>query len=339
MPEPILQAVDLVKHYPLRRGVFRRAAGAVHAVNGVSLDVHPGEVLGIVGESGSGKSTLARLLMALEPPSSGHVLYRGRDLHAMSGRELRSVRRRMQIVLQDPYGSLDPRLDVEAIVGEPYAIHRGIVGRRERRRRVQQLLEQVGLDPNWLRRYPFEFSGGQRQRIGIARALALEPEVLICDEPVSALDVSIQAQVINLLQDLQQQLTLSCIFIAHDLSVVQHVSDRVAVMYLGRVIETGGEAEVYEQASHPYTQALISAVPSPDPETRRAAHIVLAGEIPSATDPPSGCVFRTRCWKAQRICAEQVPALEERGGLRHPSACHFADVADPVWLASRAGAA
>jgi oligopeptide transport system ATP-binding protein len=328
----VLEAVGLVKRYPIRRGVVaKKEVGAVHAVTDVSLELSRGETLGIVGESGSGKSTLARLLLALEPPTAGKVLFEGRDLATLSSSELRRVRRRIQIVMQDPYGSLNPRMTVGAIVGEPFVIHRGVVERRERRTRVQELLERVGLDPRSVDRYPHEFSGGQRQRIGIARALALGPEVLICDEPVSALDVSIQAQVINLLRDLQDDYHLSCIFIAHDLSVVQHVSDRVAVMYLGRFVETGAEAEIYEQASHPYTQSLISAVPAPDPALRdQGAQIVLEGEIPSPTDPPSGCVFRTRCWKAEEVCAEQVPALEPRPGVAHPAACHFAAVREPA---------
>jgi oligopeptide transport system ATP-binding protein len=327
-PKPILEAHSVVKHYPLTRGVvFKRQVGKIHALDGVDLELREGETLGLVGESGSGKSTLAKLLLALERPTSGTVLFRGDDIFELSGRQLRALRRRIQIVLQDPYTSLDPRMTVGEIVGEPFAIHSDVVPKRERRKRVADLLDRVGLNPEVASRYPHEFSGGQRQRIGVARALALRPEVLICDEPVSALDVSVQAQVINLLQDLQEEFKLSYIFIAHDLSVVQHISDRFAVMYLGKIVELGAEADVYERPTHPYTQALVSAAPVPDPSLRDLRkQIVLEGEIPSAADPPTGCVFRTRCWKAQAICAQEEPALVVRDGAPQRSACHFAEV-------------
>ncbi len=326
MSEPLLQAVGLVKHYPLTRGiVVRKRVGTVHAVDGVDLELQAGETLGIVGESGSGKSTLAKLLLSLERPTAGEVRFRGENLFAVRPRRLRELRRRIQIILQDPYTSLNPRMTIGALVGEPFEIHTDVVPKRERRARVRELLHKVGLSAQAMNRYPHEFSGGQRQRIGIARALALQPEVVICDEPVSALDVSVQAQVINLLQDLQEEFKLSYVFIAHDLSIVQHICDRVAVMYLGKIVETGEEADVYEKPTHPYTQALISAAPIPDPAQRGSRkQIVLEGEIPSATDPPSGCVFRTRCWKAEPLCAEQEPTLIVRDGGKQRTACHFA---------------
>jgi oligopeptide transport system ATP-binding protein len=325
--EPILQVRDLVKHFPLTRGIIlQRQIGAVQAVDGVSFDLHQGETLGIVGESGCGKSTLAKLLMVLERPTSGQALYKGQDIYKLRGRSLRSMRRNIQIVLQDPYSSLNPRMTVGDIVGEPFEIHSDVAPKGDRRTKVQELLEVVGLNPEHINRYPHQFSGGQRQRIGIARGLALRPEIVICDEPVSALDVSVQAQVINLLEKLQAEFQLSYLFIAHDLSVVRHISDRVAVMYLGKVVEVGTEDEIYARPTHPYTQALLSAVPVPNPEGREARkRIVLSGDVPSPANPPSGCRFRTRCWKAQDICAEQVPELAPRPGSDHPSACHFAE--------------
>ena len=337
MAEEILQVRNLVQHFPLNQGIlFKRQIGQVKAVDGVSFELRKGETLGLVGESGCGKSTLAKLLMGLEHPTSGSVRFEDRDIFALSRAELRRLRRRMQMVLQDPYTSLNPRMTVGDIVGEPFAIH----GDPESGRRagVQELLEIVGLDPDHVNRYPHQFSGGQRQRIGIARALALRPDVLICDEPVSALDVSVQAQVMNLLTDLQREFGLSYVFIAHDLAVVRHISDRVAVMYLGKIVEIGAEEQIYDHPTHPYTQALLSAVPIPDP-TRAGGQIVLEGDVPSPANPPSGCRFRTRCWKAEDICAAEEPALEPRpggagrshGGAQgssHPSACHFAEELD-----------
>ncbi|WP_169948390.1 ABC transporter ATP-binding protein [Microbispora sp. H11081] len=330
--ESILEVRDLVKHFPLTQGVVvKRQIGAIKAVDGVSFDLHRGETLGVVGESGCGKSTLAKLLMALERPTSGSVRVNGKDITAARGAELKRMRRNIQMVMQDPYTSLNPRMTVGDIVGEPFEIHSDVVPKEGRRRRVQELLEVVGLNPDHINRYPHQFSGGQRQRIGIARGLALQPEIIICDEPVSALDVSIQAQVMNLLERLQNEFDLAYIFIAHDLSVVRHISDRVAVMYLGKIVELGSDAEIYDAPTHPYTQALLSAVPVPDPDGRdRRQRIILQGDPPSPANPPSGCHFRTRCWKAQDICAEQTPALEVRPGSDHPSACHFAEARDVV---------
>ncbi|MGH3614045.1 MAG: ABC transporter ATP-binding protein [Pseudonocardia sp.] len=326
-PEPILQVEDLVKHFPVQIGVlFRRTVGHVRAVDGVSFDLRRGETLGVVGESGCGKSTLAQVLMRLEPPTAGRVRFRGEDIFAKRGRALRALRRSVQMVLQDPYTSLNPRMTVGDIVGEPFEIHPEVAPKGERRRKVQDLLDVVGLNPEHINRYPHQFSGGQRQRIGIARALALRPEVIICDEPVSALDVSIQAQVMNLLGDLQREFGLSYIFIAHDLSVVRHLSDRVAVMYLGKIVEIGTEDEIYTRPAHPYTQALLSAVPVPDPTVRSGrARIRLTGDVPSPINPPSGCRFRTRCWKSTEICAQEEPPLVARPGSHHPSACHHAE--------------
>ncbi len=330
--EVILEVRDLVKHFPLTQGVvFKKQVGAVKAVDGVSFDLHRGETLGVVGESGCGKSTLAKLLMALERPTAGSVKFKGQDIFKLRGKAFKAMRRNIQIVLQDPYTSLNPRMTVGDIVGEPFEIHPEVAPRGDRRKRVKELLEVVGLNPDHINRYPHQFSGGQRQRIGIARGLALKPEIIICDEPVSALDVSIQAQVINLLEKLQEEFNLSYIFIAHDLSVVRHISDRVAVMYLGKIVELGTDVEIYEHPTHPYTQALLSAVPVPDPEGREnRERIILTGDPPSPADPPSGCRFRTRCWKAQDVCAEKVPELVVREGSPHPSACHFAEEKDVV---------
>lgn len=325
--EPVLSVRDLVKHFPVTRGVlFRKTVGHVRAVDGVSLDLHPGETLGVVGESGCGKSTLAQVLMRLIPPTSGTATFEGEDLFAKRGAALTAWRRDMQIVLQDPYTSLNPRKTVGDIVGEPFDIHPEVAPKADRQRRVQELLEVVGLNPEHIRRYPHQFSGGQRQRIGIARALALRPKVIVCDEPVSALDVSIQAQVLNLLSELQREFGLAYLFIAHDLGVVRHLCDRVAVMYLGSIVETGTAEEIYTRASHPYTQALLSSVPVPDPSLRgRREPIRLEGDVPSPVDPPSGCRFRTRCPKAATICAQDPPALEVRPPTDHPAACHFAE--------------
>ncbi|OII69379.1 ABC transporter ATP-binding protein [Streptomyces sp. CC77] len=332
--EPLLEVRDLVKHYPLTRGVlFKKHIGAVKAVDGVSFDLYKGETLGIVGESGCGKSTVARMLVNLERPTSGHIRYQGEDITRLSGRALKAVRRDIQMVFQDPYTSLNPRMTVGDIIGEPYEIHPEVAPKGDRRRKVQELLEVVGLSPEHVNRYPHQFSGGQRQRIGIARGLALRPRIIVADEPVSALDVSVQAQVVNLLEGLQAEFGLSYVFIAHDLSIVRHISDRVGVMYLGRIVETGTDAEIYDHPTHPYTQALLSAVPVPDPEAREhRERILLAGDVPSPANPPSGCRFRTRCWKARERCAMELPPLDVPPwfrdvdtGARHASACHYAE--------------
>ncbi|MEH1123415.1 ABC transporter ATP-binding protein [Micromonospora sp. CPCC 206061] len=327
MTESVLEVRDLVKYYPVTRGVvFKKTIGHVQAVDGVSFNLRKGETLGVVGESGCGKSTLARVLMRLEKPTAGSVKFNGQDIYGLSGSGLRRLRRNIQLVMQDPYTSLNPRMTVGDLIGEPFEIHPDVAPKSSRRQKVQDLLEVVGLNPEHINRYPHQFSGGQRQRIGIARALALRPEIIVCDEPVSALDVSIQAQVMNLLEKLQDEFGLSYIFIAHDLSVVRHLSDRVAVMYLGKMVEIGTEDEIYERPTHPYTQALLSAVPVPDPSSRETKAIIrLTGDVPSPANPPSGCRFRTRCWKAQDVCAKEVPELVVRSGSDHPSACHFAE--------------
>ncbi|MGW7601918.1 ABC transporter ATP-binding protein [Streptomyces antimycoticus] len=328
---PVLEVRDLAKLYPLTQGVVvKRRVGAVRAVDTVSFALRRGETLGIVGESGCGKSTVAKLLVSLERPTAGTIHYRGEDITRLSGRALRAVRRNIQMVFQDPYTSLNPRMTVGDIIGEPFEIHPEAAPKGDRRRAVQELLEVVGLSPEHLNRYPHQFSGGQRQRIGIARGLALRPEVIVADEPVSALDVSVQAQVVNLMERLQDEFGLAYVFIAHDLSVVRHIADRVAVMYLGRFAEMGTGPEIYDHPTHPYTQALLSAVPVPDPVARtRRTRILLPGDVPSPANPPSGCRFRTRCWKARDRCATETPVLAVPSGLAgpaaHASACHFAE--------------
>jgi len=326
----LVEVRDLVKNFPIRGGrLVRHTVAEAQAVSGISFDLAERETLGLVGESGCGKSTTARAVLQLVPPTSGSVSYLGTELVGKTRRQLRPMRQHLQIVFQDPFASLDPRMPVGDIVAEPLRVH-GRWDRTTGPQRVDRLFELVGLNPEHRNRYPHEFSGGQRQRVGIARALALDPKVLVLDEPVSALDVSIQAGIVNLLEELQDRLGLAYLFIAHDLSVVRHISDRVAVMYLGKIVETGTAEQVYEAPSHPYTQALLSAVPVPDPAIeRRRRRILLTGDVPSAVAPPSGCRFRTRCWKAQEICAAEEPALVDRG-QGHPVACHFAEVTTVV---------
>jgi oligopeptide transport system ATP-binding protein len=320
--EALLRVESLKKYFPIRRGVFQRHVGDVKAVDGVSFNVYRGETLGLVGESGCGKTTTGRTIIRLYEPTAGHVYFEGADLAQIKGRELRQVRRKMQMIFQDPYASLSPRMNVLGIVGEPLEVHNAARG-QERKDRVAQLLEMVGLDPAYMSRYPHEFSGGQRQRIGLARSLALNPDLIICDEPISALDVSIQAQVVNLLEDLQDQLGLTYMFIAHDLSMVRHISDRVAVMYLGKIVELTDRETLYSNPLHPYTQALLSAVPVPDPfiEERRQ-RIILEGDLPSPADPPMGCNFNTRCPVAIDTCFEVDPEFVEVEEGHH-CACHL----------------
>ncbi len=318
---PLIRASNIVKHYPILGGVFLKQIAAVKAVDGVSLSIQQGETLGLVGESGCGKSTLGRAFLRLEEPTSGEVFFEGENILTYTPEQVRNLRKQMQIIFQDPFSSLNPRKNVSQIIGEPLLIH-GMKSREEREQRVLDLLRVVGLRQEHMRRYPHQFSGGQRQRIGIARALALNPKLVVCDEAVSALDVSIQAQVINLLKDLQNEFGLTYLFISHDLSVVEYISDRVAVMYLGKIVEIASSSELYAQPLHPYTQALLSASPLPDPTLKRD-RIILKGDVPSPIDPPSGCRFHTRCLYAQDVCSQKEPELRDILG-DHQAACFFA---------------
>lgn len=321
MITPLVEVRNLVKHYPVTGGVFLHQVASVRAVDGVDLTIRKGETLGLVGESGCGKSTLGRLILRLEEPTSGQVLFEDRNILAYDAEKMRSMREQMQVIFQDPFASLNPRKNVTHIVSEPLLVH-GMRSRRKREARVQKLLEVVGLRREHMRRYPHQFSGGQRQRIGVARALALNPKLIICDEAVSALDVSIQAQVINLLQDLQREFNLTYLFISHDLSVVEHISDRVAVMYLGKVVELADKKAIYYNPLHPYTQALLAAAPIPNPH-QEAKHTLLKGDVPSPIDPPSGCRFHTRCPYAEQVCKDHEPELKDLGGDQIV-ACHYA---------------
>lgn len=324
MAEVLLQVKNLVKHFPITQGIiFQKKIGAVHAVDDVSFDIYKGETLGLVGESGCGKSTTGRTIIQLYRPTSGQVLFEGIDLVSLKGEALRKTRRRMQMIFQDPYASLNPRMTIGEIIAEPLLIHR-IVENASAREKVSELLKLVGLNPQYANRYPHEFSGGQRQRVGVARSLSLEPSLIICDEPISALDVSIQAQVVNLLEDLQEKFNLTYLFIAHDLSMVHHISDRIAVMYLGVIVELANNKELFDRPLHPYSRALLSAVPVADPiiEMKRQ-RLLLQGDVPSPVNPPSGCRFRTRCPIAKEICAQEKPEMVEYSKL-HFAACHFA---------------
>jgi peptide/nickel transport system ATP-binding protein len=343
MTENLLEVSGLEKHFPLTRGLFKREVGAVRAVDGIDLEVRAGETLGLVGESGCGKSTAGRLFTRILEPTAGKIIFEGQDVSHRSVSQMRPLRRDVQMIFQDPYSSLNPRHTVGSIISAPLQIQE-IPTPQGLKKAVQELLELVGLNPEHYNRYPHEFSGGQRQRIGIARALALRPKLIVADEPVSALDVSIQAQVVNLLDDLQHEFDLTYVFIAHDLSVVRHISDRVAVMYLGKIVEIADRNDLYKNPRHPYTVALMSAVPVPDPARRDKAQrdrVLLTGDVPSPINPPSGCRFRTRCWKAQDICATEEPPLVTRldDPASHLTACHFPVVEDETVAGRRPAAA
>jgi oligopeptide/dipeptide ABC transporter ATP-binding protein len=324
---PALRVDGLATYFPVRSKFLRRTVGHVHAVAGVDLVVRRGTTLGLVGESGCGKSTLVRTIIGLNKPERGGVYLGPHQIAGSGAKRMREYRRDMQLVFQDPYGSLNPRMKVRDIIGEPLVAYR-VAGRAGIRQQVLAMMEKVGLDPSYADRYPHEFSGGQRQRIGIARALILRPSLLILDEPVSARDISIKAQILNLVRDLQDELGIACLIISHDLAVVRQVADEVAVMYLGKIVERGSADEIYEHPSHPYTQALLAAVPVPDPSRAGSLdRVLIDGDLPSPTNPPSGCRFRTRCWKATELCREQEPLLVERPGVHHPAACHYAEPA------------